>query len=286
MPHKRKHDAPVMGCLPSLVQQPYIVIGLPQDMVCQKRQDDGPDLAVFDPFDAGGLELSEFQRFLQRFLADHRCVVCRSGLRQQRRVLLGKGIGGTHQFVLRGIQQSADEERVFHHNLVPEDLRFLHGLSVQIAPVFRAADKGLVQLCLPDDVLQQKGVIHGEHTAAEHPVQNPLLESDQAPQQAERRLVQLFDLAAQSRGDTDRIAAAQQRFHVGDLPVDLDAGKTLCLFFRVCGEFRHKLAGGQHLPADHAAAQKDGAAQQHFKFLLVNPRFLGKIPVRRREARL
>ena len=175
---------------------------------------------------------------------------------------------------------------MFHHDLIPEALRLLHGLDVQITPAFRVIDKRLVQLCLPDDMLHQQGVVHGKHTAVEHPVQNLFLKSDEPPQQAKRRLIQLLDLAVQGWSDADRIAAAQQGFHFCDLPIDLDAGETLGLFLGVRGELRHKLAGVQHLPADHAAAQKDGAPQQRFKFLLVKFRFLCKIFVRGSKARL
>ena len=85
---------------------------------------------------------------------------------------------------------------MLHHDLVPEHLRLLHGLAAEVAPL-GVPEEGAVELCLPDDVLDEQGVIYGEHPAAQNPFQDGFLESDELVQQAEGGLVQLLHLAAQ-----------------------------------------------------------------------------------------
>lgn len=187
-------------------QQADIVVGLPQDMVRQQGQDDGANFAARDALNAGGLEVPEPQGLLQGLLTAHGRVVRLPCPGQQRGVLLGEGVRGLDERVLGGVQQAPDELGVLHHDLVPEDLRLLHGLSVQTAPL-RVPEEGAVQLCLPNNVLQQQGIVHGEHPAGKHPFQDGLLKANKPVQQAEGGLVQLLDLTAQGRGDAAGTAA-------------------------------------------------------------------------------
>lgn len=87
-------------CYPLLlIQQANIVIGLTQNMVRQKRQDNGANLAGFNSLDVGGFEFPESQRLLQRFLTKNCRIVYLSGPRQQSRVLLSKCIRGLYQLI-------------------------------------------------------------------------------------------------------------------------------------------------------------------------------------------
>lgn len=259
-------------------------------MVCQQRQDDRADLACLDARHPRALEIAEFLGQLQRagIGAAHHSVVRRGGGLQQTLVIRRESVGRLDQFALRRVEQAADEQRMLHHDAVPEQLAVLQLAARVFTTPQHLKNMRAIEPCLAQDVLDQQRVVRGEHIAGADAAQQPLLERDQTLHQCERVPVQLPHLHRQIPPHIrlSALPAAQPKRARRQRPVDADAGQALRLLLGAVGEFRDDLAGIQHTAAHHALAQGDCAGEDALKLAQEKFRLARHRRVGRQKARL
>lgn len=235
-------------------KQTDVMVSLPQHMVCKKGQNDGTNLTLLDSLCACRFKLPELHGFFQ-CIGGQCLIVCAAAAFKQSGILLGECIRRLDQLRFCGIQQPADEKSVFHHDLIPKALGFLHMLLGKHTIPFQCFDELPVQLGFADDMLDQKGIIHREQFTVQDFSKNRFFEMDQAVKQANGGSVHLLYLPGQMRGSAGAdTASAEPKLLTGDLPVDGNAGEALGLLFRQCGEFGNDLTGAEDGLARHTAA--------------------------------
>ena len=126
-------------------------------MVGQQRQDNRANFALLYPLGSGDLEIPEFSGQLLR--------AAPAGAFQQALVIPGKAVGRGGQRLLAGIQQPTDEQGVLHHDPVPEFLVSAALRAVAVLHALQLTEPGAVELRLPQDVLDEQGVIDCEEAA-------------------------------------------------------------------------------------------------------------------------
>ena len=177
---------------------------------------------------------------------------------------------------------------MFHHDTVPEFLVSAALRAIAVLHALQLTEPGAVKLRLPQDVLDEQGVIDREQAAGADLFKNALLEGDQALHLPKGVPVQAAHLRGQSGGNAQlrpAVTAGEAHGPGGQLPVDGDAGQALGLALGPVGKAGKCLAAVQHTAADNMVAQRDGPGQDRLKAAQKQLALSGESRPRRRKAR-